>query len=114
MSHQQRRLVWQAFRPEPWSTATHRHFAPAFQRAVRSLLLAASRPAAAAAAQEEEEEEEARAPAARRHRTESEGERCCAAGAGAAGLAALDGLLLLKVCEYAAHPLSAWLDVPDH
>lgn len=91
--------MWQAFRPEPWSPATHRHFPAAFLAAVRALLLAANRRPVAAPALE---------PRARRQRSEGEEERPWPAGA---SLADLDSLVLLNICEHAAHPLSAWLDV---
>ncbi|KAL4436736.1 hypothetical protein ABPG75_003875 [Micractinium tetrahymenae] len=83
------RFLWLAITRPDWSHATHGRFPPAFQRAARTLLLAAAGGAATGSAL---------------------GTASNTAGAG--GLARLPGHVLERILRLAAYPLSAWAQAP--
>lgn len=87
-------LLWRAFHRPPWTPEQHRSFPPAFQAAVRALLVAA---------------------AASSKRLEVAAAAATASGGGGANPAAGAGLgslppeLLQHIAALAAYPLSAWM-----
>lgn len=101
------RWLWRAALHEPWSTATHSSFPPAFKAAARSLLLAANRSRTAAARA---------AAACRSRRSQRLRDRTAAAAGSHEGVSPLGTLppgVLLHVLGLSAYPLSAWKPEPD-